>query len=185
MIPENYQPLYQPTDIAQRIRHLAGEISPWIKEVSDRSGKEVVAIPILRGALFFFADLVRAIPLSVEVAPARTWAYDAMADNKPLQSVRIDLFGIQVKGRSVLIVDDICESGRTLAVLRANLMAAGAHEVRSVVTVQREVAGRSFSPDWAAFHYPGKEWLVGYGMDDRDSLRNLPGIYLVPGTGAA
>jgi len=102
-------------------------------------------------------------------------------ERKPneLASVQVDLAAVPARGRSVLVVDDICDSGRSLAVLSAALKEAGAREVRAAVLVTRKVESQAYSPEWSGFDYSGKEWIVGYGMDDSERWRNLPGVFII------
>jgi hypoxanthine phosphoribosyltransferase len=176
MIPNHYKLLHSREEIAASVLRVGREITIWAKEVHGNTGDDVVAIPILRGAIFFFADLVRAVGASVEIAPARTWGYRPEVNGEPAENVKVDISGVPVKGRSLLLVDDICDSGRTLAKLSQQLLDAGASAVRSAVLVKRVVPKREFVPDWFCFLYDGPEWVVGYGMDDRDRWRNLPYI---------
>jgi hypoxanthine phosphoribosyltransferase len=138
-----------------------------------------LAIPVLRGGIFFFADLVRAINASVEIAPVRTEAYEAELNGQPRNEVQIYAEKLAVKGRVVLVVDDVCDSGRTLEELEKALMARGAREVRTVVLVRRLLDHPTFVPCWTGFQYEGPEWFVGYGMDDVERWRNLPGVYII------
>jgi hypoxanthine phosphoribosyltransferase len=176
-VPETFKLLYSAEAIAARVRELGGEISRWCRSVRDQTGKDVVAIPVLRGAIYFFSDLTRAIDTSVEVAPIRASAYDNSALGVKHASVSIVADGLDVRGRVVLVTDDVCDSGRTLEELERSLMDRGAREVRSVVLVRRLLSIPTFVPCWVGYEYPGKEWFVGYGLEDKERWRNLPGVY--------
>ena len=86
---------------------------------------------------------------------------------------------VAVEGRSVLLVDDVCDSGRTSAELTQRFIKLGAREVRSAVLIKRILPHETFNPDWIGFEYNGPEWFVGYGMDDCDRWRNLGSIYII------
>ncbi len=176
-VPETFKLLYSAESIASRVRELGEEVSSWCRGVRDSTGRDVVAIPVLRGAIYFFSDLTRAIDTSVEVSPIRASAYDNSATGAPHQSVSIIADGLDVRGRVVLVVDDVCDSGRTLEELERSLMERGAREVRSIVLVRRLLSVPSFVPCWVGFEYSGKEWFVGYGLEDKERWRNLPGVY--------
>jgi len=178
-IPKNFQLCYTPEDISKAVSKLGGEISKWSKEIWDDSHTDVVAVPILRGGIFFFADLVRAIEGSVEIAPVKAWGYVTGQIQQALDKVTVDVSSIPANGRRILLVDDICDSGRTLAELTSKLKEAGALEVRSAVLIKRELEEETFSPDWVGFPYPGPEWFVGYGMEDSERWRNLPAVYII------
>jgi hypoxanthine phosphoribosyltransferase len=133
----------------------------------------------MRGGVFFFSDLVRQIPTSVEIVPVRTEAYEASVSGVMKDKVKIHSEGLAVKGRVVLVVDDLCDTGRTLEALEKELLERGAREVRSVVLIRRLLNKPTFVPCWVGFEYSGLEWFVGYGMDDGERWRNLPGVYII------
>jgi hypoxanthine phosphoribosyltransferase len=176
-VPETFKLLYSAEAIAHRVRDLGQEVSGWCRSVRDQAGRDVVAIPVLRGAIYFFSDLTRAIDTSVEVAPIRASAYDNSATGAQHHSVSIIADGLDVRGRVVLVVDDVCDSGRTLQELERALIERGAREVRSIVLVRRLLSVPSFVPCWVGFEYGGKEWFVGYGLEDKERWRNLPAVY--------
>lgn len=176
-VPETFQLLYSAESIARRVGELGEEVSRWCRSVRDQTGRDVVAIPVLRGAIYFFSDITRAIDTSVEVAPVRASAYDNSVIGAQHHSVWITADGLDVRGRVVLVVDDVCDSGRTLEELERALIERGAREVRSIVLVRRLLNVPSFVPCWVGFEYRGKEWFVGYGLEDKERWRNLPGVY--------
>ncbi|MDZ4785728.1 MAG: phosphoribosyltransferase family protein [bacterium] len=177
--PKNFQICYSSDDIDGAVNKLGVEISKWTQKVWEDSHTDVIAVPILRGGIFFFADLVRAVQGSVEIAPIKAWSYVEAENAKMLDKVKVDVGGISANGRRVLLVDDICDSGRTLAALKTKLMDAGALEVRSAVLIKRDLGEKTFDPDWIGFSYKGPEWFVGYGMEDSDRWRNLGAVYII------
>lgn len=150
----------------------------WCQQVSVR--EDVLVIPVMRGGIYFFADLTRAIDLSIEVAPGRARAYDDGKNASARKELSINLDGVSVAGRNVLLVDDICDSGRTLEKLVAYLYSQGADSVKSAVLIHRKTPDNVFTPDWIGFTYSGPEWFVGYGMDDKGRFSNLPEIFTIP-----
>lgn len=178
-VPSHFKLLYSAERIAEAVERLGAGINEWAHKVWDESHTDLLVIPVLRGGIFFFSDIVRTLSCSVEIAPARTWAYDPEAGNAQRGSVSVNIEGVPAKGRSVLVVDDICDSGKSLLSLTQSLRTAGAREVRSAVLLHREVPGSVFTPEWVGFKYRGSEWFVGYGMDDGDRYRNLPSIYII------
>lgn len=179
MLPANFKLQYTREDIDAAVRRLGQDITAWAHSVWEESHTDLVVIPVLRGGIFFFADLVRHIDASVEIAPVRTWVYDPRDNNSQHSEVRVSMEDVHVRGRSVLLVDDICDSGKTLKILTKAFSNAGALNVRSAVLVKRLMDKTTFDPDWTAFEYPGLEWMVGYGMDDCNRWRNLPSIYII------
>jgi hypoxanthine phosphoribosyltransferase len=181
MLPDRFKKLYSQSEIATSLARLGSEITPWAEATFQSTGRDVIGIPILRGGLFFYADLVRAIGHSVEVAPVRTWSYDT--ETKSInKNMEMHLDDIDPVGRAILLVDDICDSGRTMALLSEEFKQRGASEVKTAVLVRRDLQG-TFVPDYIGFQFNGPEWLVGYGMEDNDRYRNLPDVYTIEGTG--
>lgn len=183
-IPENFRLQYGVELLAQRVRETGTEITTWAREVRNNSGQDVLAIPVLRGGIFFFSDLVRSVAASIEIAPVRTVGYDSTTNGVATDSVSIIADSLNVKGRSVLLVDDICDSGRTFAALDILLRKNGATEVRTAVLIKRIFEHKTFDPSWVGFEYRGPEWFVGYGMDDAERWRNLPAVYTIHPHGA-
>lgn len=178
-IPAHFSPVFSERDISQRVKALGEEIGIWCRGVWEDSHTDVLAIPVLRGGIFFFSDLVRAIDTSVEIAPVRTEAYEAGTNGAMRSEVLVYAEKLAVKGRVVLVVDDVCDSGRTLEELEKAILARGAREVRTVVLVRRLLDRPTFVPCWVGFQYEGPEWFVGYGMDDNERWRNLPHVCVI------
>ena len=176
-VPEHYALEYTEADINKQVVRIGAEISAWSHSLEQSS--DVLAIPVLRGGIYFFADVTRSISASVEVAPGRARAYEEGYNARVRSEIYINLDGVSVSGRNVLLIDDICDSGRTLNKLSAYLLAQGAESVRSAVLILRETAQPAFTPDWCGFSYKGDEWFVGYGMDDQGRYSNLPQIYTI------
>jgi hypoxanthine phosphoribosyltransferase len=174
-IPANYKMLFSKQQIDRRVTEIAKEISAWAKKSKEETGEEILCLPVMCGAIFFFSDLVRALDCSVEITPVSARSYCNKNTNQG--HVELDLNDVKVQGRNVLLVDDICDSGRTLEVLKATLEAEGANEIRSAVLVERTKSKEIFQPDYIGFDHSGPEWFVGYGMDDNGFNRNLPQIY--------
>jgi hypoxanthine phosphoribosyltransferase len=179
MLPTNFKLQYKQSDIDSAVQRMGKEISVWAHKVWDDSHTDIVTIPVLRGGIFFFADLVREINHSVEIAPIRTWVYESNENNVQRHEARVSLEGVHVRGRSVLLVDDICDSGKTLKLLTQTFKEGGALDVRSAVLVKRILDKETFDPEWVGFSYKGPEWMVGYGMEDCNRWRNLPSIYII------
>ena len=177
-IPDNYKEVYSPADIKDAVSRLGEKIFKWSEEVYKKTGDDVVVVPIMRGAIFFFTDLVREIGRSVYVAPVKASNYNPDT-NEVLRIAEISIDGIPAKGKSILLLDDVFDSGVTLSQLTAKLLQAGAGEVKSAVLIMRETGDKKFTPDYIGFHYHGPEWFVGYGLDDKERYRNLPGVHVM------
>jgi hypoxanthine phosphoribosyltransferase len=157
------------------------EIRTRIESLAD----EILAMPhrpdmaavVLAGAFVFAADLLRALARKGLSLPCEfLWLSSYGADRSGAEEVTVLAgAGAAVKGRHVLVMDDICDSGRTLAKACALLRAAGARSVATAVAVERGRGDAVMTADFAAFR--GLEgFLVGYGLDDAGGARGLPFI---------
>ena len=176
VVPKNFQLVFPAELVKKRIEELGAAMTQYAEEVWRESHTDLLVIPILRGGVFFFVHLVQAIGHSVEIAPARAWGYEG---NTMTADLRLSVADIPARGRAVVLVDDICDSGRTLQEIKSALLESGARTVRSAVLVKRVIAGPSVEPDWVGFSYQGDDWLVGWGMDDGERFRNLRSIYVI------
>ncbi|MCB0321192.1 MAG: hypothetical protein KDD60_09720 [Bdellovibrionales bacterium] len=190
LIPSNFRKLYDKSEIQKQVERVAQEIDAWIDAGNvgaqeDGDGKkrnaerDVLALPVLRGGLYFYADLSRAIRNSLDCNPIQSWAYQGVENTALPTGVSVNLSDFPVKGRRVLIVDDICDSGKTFDAIQQRLLDRGAVEVVAAALIQRVGIELKFTPRWVGFTYDGPEWFVGYGMDDGGRWRNLPEIYLI------
>ena len=174
-VPSHFHILYDQEAIQKRTQEMGKEISGWLRSAREKNGSEVVAIPMLRGGIFFFADLLRACDESVFISPATVSSY---VNDKQSADISIKVDEEHIKGRSVLLVDEICDSGRSLETFSAMCVALGAVEVCQAVLVKREVPG-AFEPRWVGFRHNGPEWMVGFGMDEKERYRNLSSVYII------
>jgi hypoxanthine phosphoribosyltransferase len=159
-------------EIAARVAALAGEID------RDSAGMdELVLVAVLRGAFIFAADLARRLrtPCRVDfVALASYQGAVAPGAVRLLMDLRTD-----IAGRHVLIVEDIVDSGRTLAYLMALLRTRRPASLRSCALTRKPDRQDVDVPvDYVGFDIPDR-WVVGYGLDYRDQWRTLPYIGVV------
>ncbi len=158
-------------DLMARIDDLAKRLAPHL--TGDWS-----AINILIGATPFTSDLMKALA-RLEIHPVldALWleSYRDARESSGRVVVRADI-ARQVKGRGVLIIDDVFDTGRTLAFARKHLIAKGAREVITCALARKPWAPEGDDDvDFHAFDAPGR-YLVGYGMDDAGLYRGLPYI---------
>lgn len=154
--------------LREGIRRLAGEIQ------TRYQGKPLTIVGVLIGSVVLLADLIRLLdlPLCVEMVQARSYRGKSMRPG-PL-AVNLELLSTGIRGRDVLLVDDIFDTGRTLWELIPQIDELGPSSVHSAVLLQKE--GRCevpMQPDFVAFKIPD-EFVVGYGLDYNDHYRNLP-----------
>ena len=161
--------LFTETQIAERIKTLAAEIAAT-------KPQGLLVVPILKGSFIFAADLIRAMHhagLSPEVDFMILASYRAAKVSSGAVDVLRDIES-QVEGRDVLLVDDILESGRTLAYAKDLLTARGAKSVRSAVLLFKPGhLAASIRADFCGFDCPDL-FVVGYGMDMAHQFRELP-----------
>jgi len=159
-------------EIAERVSELADDISV------DYQDKEPLIVSVLSGAYIFTADITRSFPFAHELCFVSLKSYDGTTSRGTVNN-QFDLALEKAKGREVIILEDIIDSGTTLQWL---LKALSSHEPANV-----EVAALLFKPD--AYKYQAKikyvgfsipnDFVVGYGMDYLESGRNLKDIYIL------
>jgi len=176
-LPDNYKLIFSKDQLAARVSELAKEISAWAGNLP--AGEQVLAVCILRGGVYFFADLVRNMTVSVEHAFCRSWGYSAETNSANFDNGRLDFMGLNAKGRKILLIDDICDTGTTFKRIREHFLKEGALDCKTIALIHREIPNQVCQPDWLGFKFAGEEWLVGQGLDDRDTNSNLPDIYCI------
>ncbi|MEL7104252.1 MAG: phosphoribosyltransferase family protein [Pseudomonadota bacterium] len=153
-------------------------IDDLAKRLAPRLTGEWTAINILIGATPFTSDLMKALArLDIHPVLDALWleSYRDARESSGRVVVRADI-ARQVKNRGVLIIDDVFDTGRTLAFARTHLLAKGAREVITCALARKPWAPEGEdNVDFHAFDAPGR-FLVGYGMDDAGLYRGLPYI---------
>lgn len=159
--------LVQPDDLARRVRELGAEIS------RDYADGDLLLVCVLKGAVFFLADLMRQIDVPVEVDFMAVSSYGSATDTSGVVRILKDL-DTAIEGRDVLIVEDIVDSGLTLQYLQRNLGARGPRslEVCALLTKpsRRKVEAQC---RYVGFEIPDR-FAVGYGLDHAERFRELP-----------
>jgi hypoxanthine phosphoribosyltransferase len=157
--------LLSPDQIQASVDKLATEIR------ERESGRPLTVIAVMTGSIIFLADLIRKLdmPLRVGVIQARSY----LGTERGTLSVNADMLP-DVKGRDVLVVDDIFDTGHTLVEVLAFLRDLGARSIRTAVLVLKKGKQRvELRPDYIGFEIPDV-FVVGYGLDYNDAYRNLP-----------
>lgn len=130
-------------------------------------------VAILKGALVFMADLLRRVPLKLEIECINVASYHGGTESSG-QVDFLDRKLPEVAGRCVLLLDDILDTGRTLAAVSERLLAMGAREVKTCVLLTKDKErATEVEADYSAFEI-GDEFVVGYGLDYHGKYRNLP-----------
>ena len=164
--------LYSEDEVRARIKSLA-------REIADALPSDFLMAPVLTGAFVFAADLVRELH-RIGVDPAVDFVQLSSYGGARASSGVVKLlkdFSAPIEGRSVLIVDDVLDSGRSLHFARRMVLDRGASEAKVCVLV-RKATGRSddIDAEFVGFEAGADDFLVGYGMDDGGRSRGVPFI---------
>jgi hypoxanthine phosphoribosyltransferase len=153
-------------EIDRRVRELAGEVR------AEVGNGEILALGVLTGAFVFLSDLIRRLgdPVCVSFVSATSYRDGTVPGELLIEG----LSGVEVRGRDVLVVEDIVDTGRSLYALQAELRRREPRSLRTAVLLdkrsRRQVEARA---DFTGFVVPD-EFLVGYGLDYAGRYRNLP-----------
>jgi hypoxanthine phosphoribosyltransferase len=159
-------------DIQRRVRELASAIS------QDYAGRTPILIGVLKGVLFFMADLLRAITIPVEVDFIAVSSFSPETREKGVVRLVKDLEA-SISGRDVLFVEDVVDTGLTLNYLLRNLSARQPASLEVCVLFNKPAHRLIDIPlKYKGFDLPD-QFVVGYGLDHREKYRNLPFVGLL------
>ncbi len=161
--------VFSEEDIRARVREMAREITE-----AYPVGEELLVLGLLKGSFIFMADLVRNIhrPLQLDFMVASSYGNDTVSSGQ----VRL-LYDPEasLEGRSVILVEDIVDSGTTLNKLIPLLETRGPRSLEVCALLHKRVGKLDREPRWVGFDAP-QEFLVGYGLDHGENFRHLPYI---------
>jgi len=173
MIPENSQLLFSREQIELRTREIASRIS------ADYQGRQLVIIGVLKGCFVFLADIIRNLDLDITIDFVQIASYGAGRESSGDCVVLKDL-GIDIRGRDVLIVEDIVDTGETLAHLIGDLQQRSPASFRVCTLLNKQYRRRvEVTVDYIGFEVDDV-FVVGYGLDFDERYRALPDIYALP-----
>ena len=159
--------LVQPDELARRVRELGAEIS------RDYEGRQPLLVGVLKGAVFFLSDLMRALTVDCEVDFMAVASYGSATESSGVVRILKDL-DAAIEGRDVIIVEDIVDSGLTLQYLLRNLGGRGPRSLEVCALLTKPERRRvELSPRYVGFEIPDR-FVVGYGLDHAERFRNLP-----------
>jgi hypoxanthine phosphoribosyltransferase len=154
-------------DLQRRVRELGEEIS------RDYHGKDLFLVGVLKGAVFFLSDLMRAIDVPCEVDFMAVASYGSSTDSSGVVRILKDL-DATIEGRDVLIVEDIIDSGLTLSYLLRTLKARDPRSLEVCALLTKPERRKVDLPiRYTGFEIPNK-FAIGYGLDHAERYRNLP-----------
>jgi hypoxanthine phosphoribosyltransferase len=155
--------------LQNRVVELGAEIS------ADYQGRDLLLVGVLKGAVFFMADLMRRLTVPCEIDFMAISSYGAATNSSGVVRILKDL-DINIAGRDVLVVEDIVDSGLTLSYLRRTLLARkpATLEICALLTKpeRREI---DVPLRYVGFEIPNR-FVIGYGLDFAERYRNLPYI---------
>jgi hypoxanthine phosphoribosyltransferase len=155
------------SEIHARVAELGKQIA------TDYHDKPLTIVAVLTGSLILLADLIRQIHIPLRVALLQASSYKGATTTAGTLIIN-ETFAPDVAGRDVLLLDDILDTGHTLATLVMRMQDRGALSVRTAVLLHK--TGRQqvhIDPDYCGFKIPDK-FVVGYGLDFNDDYRHLP-----------
>lgn len=155
--------------IAERVTELGRQIS------HDFRNDQLILIGVLNGAFIFMADLARAIDLPLQIDFIRVASYGMKSSSGRLAFMKdVEL---PLDGKNILLVEDIIDTGRTIARLKQHFQAKGAASVRVCALIdKKERREVEVEADYTGFSVP-EGFLVGYGLDFAEQHRNLADVY--------
>jgi hypoxanthine phosphoribosyltransferase len=172
-------PEYPPAGAVRTI-HSAEAIRERVAALAEQIGRDYadrppVVVSILKGSFVFAADLVRALPLSARIEFLGVRSYGSGTVSTGAVQITQDLTH-PVEGQDILIVEDIVDTGLTLAYILSLIRARGARSVRVCALLDKPSRRRVDVPvDYVGFTI-GDAFVVGYGLDCAEQYRNLPGL---------
>jgi len=167
--PEGSRKLFGEHEIRRAVSRLGGDVR------SAYEGQELTVVAVLHGAMVFTADLIRELDMPVFLETVTASSYRGEATRPGDLEVRMES-AAHLRGRHVLLVDDILDTGRTLCWLRSELERYEPHSLRIAALLDKP--SRRVEPvraDFVGFEIPD-EFVVGYGLDYDGRYRNLPDI---------
>jgi hypoxanthine phosphoribosyltransferase len=166
--------LVQADELQHRIREMAAEIS------RDYEGRDLLLIGVLKGAVFFLADLMRHLDVPCEVDFMAVSSYGSTTDSSGVVRILKDL-DAPLEGRNVLIVEDIVDSGLTLQYLMRTLEARNPASIEVCALLTKPDRRKVDTPArYVGFEIPDK-FAIGYGLDYAERYRNLPYVATLTG----
>jgi hypoxanthine phosphoribosyltransferase len=160
--------------IQERVRQLALQIA------ADYQDRPITIVGVLTGSLVFLADLIRHLDLPLRIGLIQASSYRGRTTTPGELHIQPELIP-DVRGRHILLLDDILDTGQTLSRLIAELRFLEALSLRVAVLLRKR--GRQqmlLEPDYCGFEIPNA-FVVGYGLDFNDEYRHLPYVAVLPG----
>lgn len=158
--------------IQQKIKETAFQLE------QDYKGKPLIIVMVMKGAICLVADLIRYLTLPFELEYVHASSY-GLRGTTPGQVELQEVKELDIKDKNVLIIDDIFDTGNTLTKVTEALQAKDPASLKSLVLLSKKIERKTkFRPDYSLFEIENL-FVVGYGLDFKEYLRGLPGIYVL------
>jgi len=163
------KPLFTSEEIQRKIHELGSRLS------ADYAEKDLLVVGVLKGAIFFMSDLLRSLKISVRMDFIHATSSKGSHPVQIIADMKED-----IKGKDVLLVEDIIDSGVTVDFVKKMLLARSPASLKVCVLLDKPGRRKvQIEADYAGFRIPNK-YVVGYGLDYKDRYRNLPYIAVLP-----
>jgi hypoxanthine phosphoribosyltransferase len=158
--------------IEKRVVELARRIA------DDYRGRPLTIVGVLTGSLIFLADLIRRIDVPLKIGLIQASSYRGAVTRPGELTINAELLP-DLRGRHVLLLDDILDTGRTISRMVEHLRTVDTLSVKTVVLARKRARQEiAFEPDYVGFEVPDA-FIVGYGLDYNDEYRHLPYIAIL------
>jgi hypoxanthine phosphoribosyltransferase len=159
----------------------ADQIQAVVKSLAERitkdfQGREVVLVGVLKGSFIFLSDLARQLRVPVKIDFVQARSYGSGTDSCGIVRLVKDI-DLDIRGRDVLLVEDIVDTGLTLQCLLSHLSAMGPRSLGVCALIDKRERRRTEVAVAYAGHVTDEGFLVGYGLDHAEDYRELPGIF--------
>lgn len=169
VLDKNFKPFISSKQIAARIKELSDSIN------HDLEGEDLLFIGILNGSFMFVSDLFRLIKLDARISFLKLSSYDGMESSGNIR----ELIGLNedLVGKTVVVIEDIIDTGRTLQGIIRDLNSKGAKSIRvATLLLKPDAYEEDYKIDYVGFEIPN-DFVVGYGLDYDGFGRNLDSVY--------
>lgn len=161
--------LISESEISNKIEEIALDISSFYKN------KSVILVVVLNGAIFFATDLARALNIDCKLDFIKVSSYKGKKSDGKI-NLEKDL-SLNIEGKNIIIIEDIVDTGLTIKYLKNHIRMKNPKSVKiASLLMKPDIANLPFDIDWVGFKIP-TEFVVGYGLDYNQELRNLNAIY--------
>lgn len=169
MAPLKFSKMYTEADIIKRVREMGAEITELCRK------ENVVAVCVLKGSFVFYSDLIRSIDADITSEFLGVASYGNSMKSSGEVKMTLDLTS-SIEGRTVLLVEDIVDTGLTLEFLMKTLAARKPKRILTCAMLFKPDALKTdIKPDYVGFKIPN-DFVIGYGLDYQGFYRNLPYI---------